>query len=155
MFHRSFVLVAACLASCSSAFMNIPHRRSGQLSAVQRPTTTSTRTSSSSATLLYLSPPELIDLGVKVDTFLPQPFWLAMVAAPRSEATRKVMGPLLPILGLSLIHLVVVLLAASAPGGIEPILIFADVFDPSKNQLDGMERLFAVRDFVAEEWREF
>lgn len=62
------------------------------------------------------------------------------------------MGPISPILALSLVHLTVVLLAASAPGGTEPILIFADVFDPAQNQLDGMERLFAVRDFVAEEW---
>ena len=46
----------------------------------------------------------------------------------------------------------VVLLAATAPGGTEPIKIFADVFDPAQNQLDGMVRLFQVRDFVAEEW---
>ena len=36
-----------------------------------------------------------------------------------------------------------------APGGTEPILIFADVFDPAQSQLDGMVRLFQVRDFVA------
>ena len=34
----------------------------------------------------------------------------------------------------------------------EPILIFADVFDPAQSQLDGMVRLFEVPDFVAEEW---
>jgi hypothetical protein len=56
------------------------------------------------------------------------------------------------LIGLSLVHLAVVLLAATAPGGTEPILIFGDVFDPAKNQLDGMVRLFQVRDFVAEEW---
>ena len=44
------------------------------------------------------------------------------------------------------------LLAASAPGGTEPVKIFADVFDPAQSQLDGMVRLFQVRDFVAEEW---
>ena len=44
------------------------------------------------------------------------------------------------------------LLAATKPGGTEPILIFADVFDPAQSQLDGMVRLFEVRDFVAEEW---
>ena len=43
-------------------------------------------------------------------------------------------------------------LAATKPGGTEPILIFADVFDPAQSQLDGMVRLFEVRDFVAEEW---
>ena len=50
------------------------------------------------------------------------------------------------------VHLAVVLLAASSPGGTEPIAIFADVFDPAQSQLDGMVRLFQVRDFVAEEW---
>ena len=44
------------------------------------------------------------------------------------------------------------LLAASSPGGTEPIAIFADVFDLAQSQLDGMVRLFQVRDFVAEEW---
>ena len=75
-----------------------------------------------------------------------------MIALPKSELTERVMGPIGPIIGLSLVHLAVVLLAASAPGGTEPIAIFADVFDPAKSQLDGMVRLFEVRDFVAEEW---
>ena len=78
--------------------------------------------------------------------------WVLMVAAPASKLTRQVMGPVGPILGLTLVHLVIVLLAASSPGGTEPVLIFADVFDPSQSQLDGMVRLFQVRDFVAEEW---
>ena len=99
-----------------------------------------------------LAPAPLIDMGVAFDTFAPQPFWVLMVAAPRSALTRKVMGPLGPILGLSAVHLGIVLLAATKPGGLEPILIFADVFDPAKSQLDGMQRLFDVRDFVAEEW---
>ena len=62
------------------------------------------------------------------------------------------MGPIVPLIALSLVHLAVVVTAATAPGGTEPILIFADVFDPAKSQLDGMVRLFEVRDFVAEEW---
>jgi len=99
---------------------------------------------------LMLTP--LIDAGVALDTFAPQPFWVLMVAAPASGLTRKVMGPIAPILALSAVHLAIVLLAATKPGGLEPILIFADVFDPAKSQLDGMERLFDVRDFVAEEW---
>jgi hypothetical protein len=94
----------------------------------------------------------LTDTGVSLVTFLPQPFWLLMLAAPRSEITRKVMGSIGPVVGLSAIHLAIVLSAATAPGGMEPITIFADVFDPAKSQLDGMQRLFAVRDFVAEEW---
>ena len=99
-----------------------------------------------------LSPPELIDLGVRADTFAPQFLWILMIALPKSELTERIMGPIGPIIGLSLVHLAVVLLAASAPGGTEPIAIFADVFDPAKSQLDGMVRLFEVRDFVAEEW---
>ena len=148
---------------------------------------------------MMLTGPELIDSGVRFDTFAPQFLWVLMVAAPRSEVTERVMGPITPIIGLSIgqlpnsdsalahtphtthtstharthrlkslslspsqtrllrnsllaVHLAVVLLAASAPGGTEPIKIFADVFDPAKNQLDGMVRLFEVRDFVAEEW---
>lgn len=130
-----------------------------------------------------LSGPELIDLGVRVDTFAPQFLWLLIIAMPRSEITERVMGPIVPVsiqighrisssletlstlltptklsglfsqlIGLSLVHLAVVVLAATAPGGTEPILIFGDVFDPAQNQLDGMVRLFQVRDFVAEEW---
>jgi hypothetical protein len=94
----------------------------------------------------------LIDAAVSVDTFAPQLFWLLIVALPRAKVTERVMGGIGPLLGLSLFHLAVVLLAASAPGGTEPVKIFADVFDPAQSQLDGMVRLFQVRDFVAEEW---
>ena len=99
-----------------------------------------------------LSGPELIDAAVSFDTFAPQFLWLLIVAVPRSKITESVMGPILPLIALSLVHLAVVLTAATAPGGTEPIAIFADVFDPAQSQLDGMVRLFQVRDFVAEEW---
>jgi hypothetical protein len=99
-----------------------------------------------------LSAADVIDGAVALDTFAPQPFWLLLLAAPRAEITRKLMGPIGPIVGLSLVHLTIVLVAATQSGGTEPIAIFADVFDPSKSQLDGMQRLFEVRDFVAEEW---
>ena len=62
------------------------------------------------------------------------------------------MRPLYPIVALSLVHLTVVALAASTQDGTAPITIFADVFDPAQSQLDGMERLFGYRNFVAEEW---
>ena len=101
---------------------------------------------------LMLAPSEVIDAAVSFDTFAPQFLWILMVAAPASKVTSKVMGPVGPILALSLVHLAIVLLAATAPGGTEPVLIFADVFDPAQSQLDGMVRLFQVRDFVAEEW---
>lgn len=105
--------------------------------------------------LHMLSTPEAIDAGVSLVTFAPQPFWLLLILAPNMEITKKVMGPLSPILLLSLVHLAVVVLAASQDGletGTAPIAIFMDVFDPALNQLDGMERLFAYRNFVAEEW---
>lgn len=99
-----------------------------------------------------MSAQELISTGVSVATFAPQPFWLLMIVAPTAPLTRKVMGSPWPILGLSLVHFGVVVLAASQPGGTQPITIFADVFDPSQSQLDGMRRLFEVPNFVAEEW---
>lgn len=42
-----------------------------------------------------------------------------MIAVPQSEITKKVMGPISSVLALSLVHLCIVLLAASAPGGTE------------------------------------
>eukprot|EP00967_Tisochrysis_lutea_P152240 scaffold297794_cov31-Tisochrysis_lutea.AAC.2 len=99
-----------------------------------------------------LSSGELIDGAVKVATFAPQPLWLLMIALPRSQLTRAVMGPLGPVLGLALVHLAIVVTAASVEDGTAPITIFFDVFDPAQNPLDGMERLFAFRNFVAEEW---
>jgi hypothetical protein len=77
-----------------------------------------------------------------------------MIAFPRAELTKRVNGGLLPVLACSLVHAVVVLLAATDdfPRGIEPIFIFADVFDPTQSQLEGMRRLFEVPNFVAEEW---
>ena len=101
---------------------------------------------------MMVSGPEVIDAAVSFDTFAPQFLWVLMVALPSSKVTERVMGPIAPILALSLVHLAIVLTAAAAPGGTEPIAIFADVFDPAKSQLDGMVRLFEVRDFVAEEW---
>ncbi|KAH8098290.1 RNA polymerase II transcription regulator recruiting protein [Aureococcus anophagefferens] len=96
----------------------------------------------------------VISAGVSIDTFLPQFFWLPMIAFPRAELTKRVNGNLLPVLACSLVHAVVVLLAATDdfPRGIEPIFIFADVFDPTQSQLDAMRRLFEVPNFVAEEW---
>ena len=58
------------------------------------------------------------------------------------------------ILVLGLVHLAIVVLAASENGGegTAPILLFADEFDPSKDQLGVMTQLFAFRNFCAEEW---
>ena len=104
------------------------------------------------AAVSMLAPSDIIEYGVSFDTFAPQFLWLLIVALPRAKITEKVMGPIGPLVGLSLVHLAIVLTAATKPGGTEPIAIFADVFDPAQSQLDGMTRLFMVRDFVAEEW---
>ena len=112
----------------------------------------STRWSRCASPRQTIAPSAAIALGVSVVTFAPQPFWLLMVVWPDATLTRKLMGPIAPIIALSVVHLAVVLLAATKPGGTEPIAIFGDVFDPAQSQLAGMERLFKVTDFVAEEW---
>ena len=47
----------------------------------------------------------LIELGVRVDTFLPQFAWLLIVALPRAKLTERIMGPIGPIIALSLVWL--------------------------------------------------
>ena len=72
-----------------------------------------------------------------------------MIALPESSLT---MGPIVPILCLGLVHLTIVLLAASQEGAVSQILLFKDVFDPTMSQLTGMRKLFEIPNFVAEEW---
>lgn len=129
------------------ALQTPPHRLDGRLTAIS-PVARVPRARSPVA----LEPNELIDQAVAISTFAPQPFWLLMIALPRARVTRALMEPLAPILGLSLVHFAVVVTAASQQDGTAPITIFFDVFDPAQNQLDGMERLFSFRNFVAEEW---
>ena len=97
-----------------------------------------------------------ISNGVTFDTFVPQPFWILMIAAGGTKVSKKVMGDygIGVILVLGLVHLAIVVLAASENGGegTAPILLFADEFDPSKDQLGVMTQLFAFRNFCAEEW---
>ena len=45
----------------------------------------------------------VISAGVSIDTFLPQFFWLPMIAFPRAELTKRVNGNLLPVLACSLV----------------------------------------------------
>jgi hypothetical protein len=124
-----------------------PHRLNGRLTAIS-PALHALRVRSPVA----LESAELIDKAVAISTFAPQPFWLLMIALPRARVTRALMEPLAPIIGLGLVHFAVVVTAASQQDGTAPITIFFDVFDPAQNQLDGMERLFSFRNFVAEEW---
>ena len=78
------------------------------------------------------------------------------IAAGGTKVSKKVMGDygIGVILVLGLVHLAIVVLAASENGGegTAPILLFADEFDPSKDQLGVMTQLFAFRNFCAEEW---
>lgn len=75
-----------------------------------------------------------------------------MIVAPNAEFTKKLMGPIVPILGLSLVHITIVALAAGQVGALDQIAIFKEVFDPSQSQLAGMQTLFQFPNFVAEEW---
>jgi len=112
----------------------------------------STSRSRSSFTRLNLAANDIIEAGVSFDTFAPQFLWLLMIAAPRSSLTKTVMEPITAILALATVHLVIVLVAASQEGALSQIAIFGEVFDPSLSQLDGMMKLFNVRNFAAEEW---
>ena len=104
-------------------------------------------------TRLNLGASELIETCVKIDTFAPQFLWLLMIGAPESSLTKRIMGDtIVPILLLSTIHLLIVTVAASQEGAIAQIGLFQDVFDPAKSQLSGMQKLFDIPNFVAEEW---
>ena len=103
-------------------------------------------------TAMSLSPKEIIEAGVSFDTFAPQFLWLLIIGFPEAEITRKVMGPINPILGLALVHLIIVLVAVAQEGALGQVLIFQEVFDPSMSQLAGMQKLFEIPNFVAEEW---
>jgi len=101
---------------------------------------------------MSLAGQDIIEAGVSFDTFAPQFLWLSMIVAPESSVTKKIMGPIVPILALSLVHLGIVVLAASQKGAVDQILIFGEVFDPSLSQLTGMQKLLQFPNFVAEEW---
>ena len=103
-------------------------------------------------TAMNLSPKDIIEAGVSFDTFAPQFLWLLIILFPESKITKDVMGPITPIIGLSLVHLTIVLVAAAQEGALEQVLIFKEVFDPSMSQLEGMQKLFEIPNFVAEEW---
>lgn len=99
----------------------------------------------------FFSVEQIIETGVSLDTFAPQFLWLPMIIAPQSTLTKKIMGPIAPILLLSLVHLTIVVTAAAQEGATDQILIFQEVFDPSQSQLAGMAKMFQFPNFVAEE----
>jgi Domain of unknown function (DUF4281) len=88
-------------------------------------------------------------------TFAPQFLWLPMIAAPRAQLTKTLMGGrngIAAMVALALIHFVIVVTAAAQEGSLDQIKIFTEVFDPSLSQLAGMQKLFQYPNFVAEEW---
>ncbi|KAH8067525.1 RNA polymerase II transcription regulator recruiting protein [Aureococcus anophagefferens] len=90
----------------------------------------------------------VISAGVSIDTFLPQFFWLPMIAF-RAELTKR-QRPAASARVLAARRRRPSRRDGRLPRGIEPIFIFADVFDPTKSQLEGMRRLFEVPNFAAE-----
>lgn len=85
-------------------------------------------------------------------TFLPQPFWLLMIALPNTELTKKVMKPWWPLITFSLIHFFIVCSSISEPDGTAPMAEFAGVFDPSGAPLTAMVGMMKYPNFVSEEW---
>jgi len=100
----------------------------------------------------FFSVDQIIETSFSLDTFGPQFLWLPMIIAPESTLTKKIMGPIVPILLFSLVHLTIVLIAAAQEGATDQILVFQEVFDPSQSQLAGMAKMFQFPNFVAEEW---
>lgn len=64
-------------------------------------------------------------------TFSPQLFWLMMILAPRSAATRVVMGSWIPVLFAASIHLFVDAVGLTSEGALEEAATFGQVFDPT------------------------
>ena len=104
------------------------------------------------STSMHLSPQDIIEAGVSFDTFAPQFLWLLIIGLPEADITKKIMGPIVPIVGLALVHFTIVAVAAAQEGALDQVLIFQEVFDPSLSQLAGMQKLFEIPNFVAEEW---
>ncbi|CAB9504728.1 expressed unknown protein [Seminavis robusta] len=78
-----------------------------------------------------------------------------MIAAPNSAITKKIMmgtNGVAAIVALALVHLTIVIAAATQEGALSQIFIFGEVFDPSLSQLGGMQKLFQYPNFIAEEW---
>ena len=101
---------------------------------------------------MSLSAQDIIETGVKFDTFAPQFLWLLIIGLPEADITKKIMGSIATIVGLALVHFTIVAVAAAQEGALEQVLIFQEVFDPSLSQLAGMQKLFEITNFVAEEW---
>ena len=93
-----------------------------------------------------------ISNGVTFDTFVPQPFWILMIAAGGTKVSKKVMGDygIGVILVLGLVHLAIVVLAASENGGegTAPILLFADEFDHTLFEIGAKSCVFFTQNLL-------
>lgn len=158
-FHKTFLLVSfLVLPLVATAFVATSHptriAKNGPSWAEanhKKPPVVTTRYN----TITNLVPQEIIEFGVSFDTFAPQFLWLPMIVAPNSDLTKKIMGGtngITAIVVLALVHLGIVVTAASQDGALDQIQIFGEVFDPKNSQLVGMQKLFQYPNFVAEEW---
>jgi len=141
-----------CLSGRSHLLPTAPLSPGGDGRRSISPITAITKPKVSTSTSVGLSAQEIIEAGVSFDTFAPQFLWLLIIGLPEADITKKIMGPIVPIVTLALVHLLIVAVAAAQEGALDQVLIFREVFDPSLSQLAGMQKLFEIPNFVAEEW---
>merc|ERR1719440_749233 len=122
------------------------------LRAPASPAFQSLRKSQASRSRLNAVTNDLIEQGFNVDTFLPQPFWILMIALPNANITKKIMGPWQSILFFAFVHLFIVSKSIAEPDGTAPMAEFSGVFDPSGAPLEAMLGMMKYPNFVSEEW---
>lgn len=93
-----------------------------------------------------------VSAGFSVATFLPQPFWLLMVAFPKWKYTKEIMGKWYAIVLIALVHFFIVATSISEPNGTAPLAEFTGVFDPTGAPLSAMMGMMKYPNFVSEEW---
>jgi len=140
------------IASTSLASVHVSACRLTHVAAKPSSSAAPATAATTSTTRLSFSAKDIIEAGVSVDTFAPQFLWLLLIGLPDADLTKRIMGPITPLVALALVHLTIVAVAAAQEGALGQVLIFQEVFDPALSQLSGMQKLFAIPNFVAEEW---
>ena len=74
---------------------------------------------------MSISAQDIIEAGVSFDTFAPQFLWLLIIGLPEADITKKIMGPIVPIVTLALVHLLIVAVAAAQEGGDRGVLQYS------------------------------
>lgn len=97
---------------------------------------------------------ENIKAAFSVATFLPQPFWVFIIAFPNAKITKQLMGKYgIPVLTLfALVHFFIVFSSILQPNGTAPMAEFNDVFDPNGDPQGAMLGMMKYPNFVSEEW---